>query len=109
MPRRGLAAAVGMSRSSFAREFTAAFGMSPMAFVAKTRLHHAAEMLRATNMPVKVIAASIGFSSRSHFSRAFRDSYGADPSAFRRTSIEADTGHPAMAPHAVPNGAGAVA
>lgn len=80
----GLAAAVGMSRSSFARDFTAAFGMSPMAFVARTRLHHAAEMLRTTNMPVKAIAAAIGFSSRSHFSRAFRDGYGVDPSAYRR-------------------------
>lgn len=80
----GLAAAAGMSRSAFAREFTTAFGMSPMAFVARTRLHHAAEMLRTTNLPVKAIAAAIGFSSRSHFSRAFRDGYGVDPSAYRR-------------------------
>lgn len=80
-----LASIAGMSRSAFAREFSHAFGMSPMEFVAKTRLHNAAEMLRSTNMPVKVIAASIGFSSRSHFSRAFRDGYGADPSAYRRT------------------------
>lgn len=81
-----LASAAGMSRSAFAREFSQAFAMSPMAFVAKTRMHHAAEMLRSTTMPVKVIAASIGFSSRSHFSRAFRDAYGADPSAYRRAA-----------------------
>lgn len=83
-----LASIAGMSRSAFAREFSQAFAMSPMAFVARTRLHHAAELLRSTNMPVKVIAATIGFSSRSHFSRAFRDAYGADPSAFRRTDVE---------------------
>ena len=91
-----LASSAGMSRSAFAREFSHAFGMSPMEFVAKTRLHNAAEMLRSTNMPVKVIAASIGFSSRSHFSRAFRDGYGADPSSYRRTAgqqvAEASTG-----------------
>lgn len=81
-----LAATAGMSRSAFAREFSQAFAMSPMAFVARTRLHEAAEMLRSTNMPVKVIAASIGFSSRSHFSRAFRDVYGVDPSAYRRNA-----------------------
>ena len=80
-----LGAVAGMSRSAFAREFTAAFSMSPMEFVAKTRLHHAAEMLRSTNLPIKVIAASIGFRSRSHFSRAFRDAYGSDPSKFRKT------------------------
>lgn len=79
-----LAAAAGMSRSSFAREFGLAFGMSPMAFVARTRLHQAADMLRTTNVPVKVIAATIGFSSRSHFSRAFRALHGVDPSAYRR-------------------------
>ncbi len=81
-----LASTAGMSRSAFAREFSHAFAMSPMEFVAKTRLHHAAELLRSTNMPVKVIAASIGFSSRSHFSRAFRDCYGEDPSSFRRSA-----------------------
>ena len=80
-----LGAVAGMSRSTFAREFTASFAMSPMEFVAKTRLHHAAELLRSTNLPIKVIAASIGFQSRSHFSRAFRDAYGSDPSKFRKT------------------------
>lgn len=104
-----LASAAGMSRSAFAREFSHAFAMSPMAFVAKTRLHHAAEMLRATNMPVKVIAASIGFSSRSHFSRAFRDAYGADPSAYRRSAIEADTPRPTIAVNGHAGGAHAAA
>lgn len=85
-----LASIAGMSRSAFAREFSHAFAMSPMAFVAKTRLHHAAELLQSTNMPVKVIAASIGFSSRSHFSRAFRDAYGTDPSAYRRGEPEVE-------------------
>jgi len=83
-----LASAAGMSRSAFAREFSRALTMSPMEFVAKTRLHHAAELLRSTNMPVKVVAATIGFSSRSHFSRAFRDGYGADPTAYRRSVSE---------------------
>ena len=79
-----LAAVAGMSRSAFAREFSRTFKLSPMEFVARTRLHHAAQMLRSTTVPIKVVAASAGFSSRSHFSRAFRDSYGADPSSFRK-------------------------
>lgn len=80
----GLASIAGMSRSAFAREFSHSFAMSPMEFVARTRLHLAAEMLRSTTLPVKVIAANIGFSSRSHFSRAFRTGYGDDPSTYRR-------------------------
>ncbi len=79
-----LAQRAGMSRSTFARQFTDAFKMSPMEFVAKTRLYHAAELLRSTKLPVKLVAASIGFSSRSHFSRAFRDAYGSDPTQFRK-------------------------
>ena len=80
-----LAAKASMSRSMFARDFQESFKMSPMEFVAKTRLHHAAEMLRSTDVAIKVIAASIGFASRSHFSRAFRSAYGTDPSNFRKT------------------------
>lgn len=91
-----LAAAAGMSRSAFAREFRGKYGMAPMEFVAKTRLHHAAQILRSTTVPIKVIAGSIGFLSRSHFSRAFRDAYGVDPTRFRkettRPELEAPRG-----------------
>jgi AraC family transcriptional activator of mtrCDE len=87
-----LARIAGMSRSAFAREFSTNLAMSPMAFVARTRLHHAAELLTATRLPVKVIAASVGFASRSHFSRAFSAAYGADPSGFRRVAGNAAAG-----------------
>lgn len=79
-----LAAAAGMSRTAFAKAFVMAFDQTPMDFVQKTRLHRAAQLLAATQLPVKVIAASMGFASRSHFSRAFRRAYGADPSAYRK-------------------------
>ena len=55
-----------------------------MEFVAKTRLLRAAELLGSTAVSIKVIAACIGYSSRSHFSRAFRNEYGTDPRQFRR-------------------------
>ncbi|MEO7690850.1 MAG: AraC family transcriptional regulator [Sphingomonas sp.] len=84
-----LAGVAGMSRSAFAREFSHNLAMSPMAFVARTRLHHGAELLRSTRLPVKLIAASIGFASRSHFSRAFASAYGADPSRFRSELAQA--------------------
>lgn len=83
-----LAQTAGMSRSAFARDFSCNLSMSPMAFVAKTRLHHGAELLKSTRLPVKVIAASIGFASRSHFSRAFAAAYGADPSRYRHACAQ---------------------
>jgi AraC family transcriptional activator of mtrCDE len=82
-----LASIVGMSRSAFADDFLAAFAMTPMEFVKKTRMHQAAKLLRSTGTPVKVIADNVGFSSRSHFSAAFRDTYGTDPRSFRRTAM----------------------
>jgi AraC family transcriptional activator of mtrCDE len=89
-----LSAVAGMGRSTFAHHFGAAFSMSPMEFVAKTRMHHAAEMLRSTIISVKVIATSVGFSSRSHFSRAFRAVYGTDPRSFRKSPSAPQGGAP---------------
>lgn len=84
-----LAAKAGLGRSTFARYFRERLGYSPMDFVARTRMHHAADLLRTGETPIKVIAAAIGFSSRSHFSRTFRDAHGLDPSAYRRQHLAA--------------------
>jgi AraC-like DNA-binding protein len=86
-----LARVAGMSRSAFAKTFSETFGETPMDFVLRTRLHHAAELLRITDLPVKAIAASTGFASRSHFSRAFKAAFGADPSAYRSERSAART------------------
>jgi AraC-like DNA-binding protein len=92
-----LAAAAGMSRTAFANAFTGAFGQTPMDFVQKTRLHRAAQLLAFTELPVKVIAVSMGFASRSHFSRAFRRAYGSDPTTYRKHHNRNDIALPANA------------
>jgi AraC-like DNA-binding protein len=89
-----LAEVAGMSRSVFARRFSEAYATSPKEFVAKTRLHHAAQMLRSTPLPIKAIAANMGYGSRSHFSRAFRDAYGLDPTEFRCQTRDQPTDAP---------------
>jgi len=78
-----LASLAGMSRASFAEHFSQAFQQGPIDFVQKARLGIAARLLATTDLPVKVIASSVGYASRSYFSRAFRATYGADPSTFR--------------------------
>ena len=78
-----LASRAGMSRASFAEHFSQAFQQGPIEFVQKARLGIAARLLATTDLPVKVIAGSIGYASRSYFSRAFRAAYGTDPSTFR--------------------------
>lgn len=81
-----LAASAGMSRSRFSHHFSAACHCSPKEFVQAVRLSSAAKLLKGSDLPVKSVAASVGYASRSHFSRAFQAKYGIDPSGFRRTS-----------------------
>jgi AraC-like DNA-binding protein len=85
-----LSADASMSRSMFADRFFALYGQTPFAFVATTRLRNAARLLLISDMPVKSIARSIGYASRSHFSRAFRVAFGQDPTAYRNARIAND-------------------
>jgi len=78
-----LAAVAGMSRAVFQRRFLDITGMTVADFDARLRLHRAALLLVETDLPVKNIAAAIGYASRSHFSRAFRKAMGLDPTSFR--------------------------
>lgn len=80
-----LAALAGMSRSSFNRQFSANYGCSPMEFVQTVRLRVAARMLAGSDLPVKSIAAAVGYASRSQFSRAFTARFGDDPSRYRHS------------------------
>ena len=56
-----------------------------MEFVARTRLDHARNLLLSTQLPVSIVANRVGFISRSHFSRAFRNAFGMDPTKLRKT------------------------
>ncbi|MDZ4307712.1 AraC family transcriptional regulator [Allopontixanthobacter sp.] len=81
-----LARRSGMSRSLFAERFSETFHRPPMDLVRQVRLHRAANLLRATRLPVQIVALSVGYASRSYFSRAFRAAYGDDPRSFRDSS-----------------------
>ena len=78
-----LAALAGMSRASFAERFSQVFNQAPMDFVQRVRLRLAARLLSSTDLPVKIIASTIGYASRSSFSRSFEAVYGAAPTDFR--------------------------
>ena len=78
-----LARIAGISRAGFAERFARAFDQTPIDFVQKVRLRLAAQLLTTTDLPVKVVATSIGYASRSHFSRAFRATYGLEPKRYR--------------------------
>ena len=80
-----------MSRSAFAEKFTAAFGRSPMSLVHHVRMQRAAQLLQQPSLSIDEVAGRVGFSSRSHFSRAFKKHCGTAPAKFR----QADSGNTA--------------
>lgn len=79
-----LADTASMSRSAFAEHFAEAFRRSPMNFVHHVRMQHAARLLQQdATLSVDNVASRVGYSSRSHFSNAFRKHHGLSPTAFR--------------------------
>ncbi|MDX1402143.1 MAG: AraC family transcriptional regulator [Kiloniellales bacterium] len=73
----------GMSRGVFAERFKEAFGRTAIDCLKEVRLRRAGQLLTSTDLPVKTIAARVGFESRSYFSRAFKDFAGVDPASYR--------------------------
>lgn len=80
-----LADSVSMSRAAFAKRFANAYGSGPMELLRDLRMRRAGTLLRDTDLPVKRVAAMVGFTSRSAFSRAFETTTGQPPRAFRAT------------------------
>jgi AraC-like DNA-binding protein len=79
-----LAAAVGLSRSSFALRFRTLVGLPPLDYLVRWRIQLAARALRSTDRTVAAIGASLGYSSESAFSNAFKRVRGQPPSRYRR-------------------------
>ena len=75
-----------MSRSVFARRFHECFDRTPMDYLRDVRLRRAARLLHRADLSVNDVASKVGFASRSHFSRAFRDHFGCAPADFREAS-----------------------
>lgn len=82
-----LAAVAGLSTYHFARQFSARFGESPMAYVRARRLAIAAARLSATDPPSLIdLAFDCRFDSQEAFTRAFARTFGAPPGRYRRLS-----------------------
>lgn len=78
-----LAAAAGLSRAHFSREFRRAFGESPHAYLLTRRLERAATLLRTTDRSVAEICFSVGLSSLGSFTTSFTRTYRMSPTAYR--------------------------
>jgi AraC-like DNA-binding protein len=78
-----MAAAAGLSRAHFSREFRRAFGESPHAYLLTRRLERAAALLRTTDHTVAEICLSVGLQSIGSFTTSFTRHYRVSPTAYR--------------------------
>ena len=93
----GLAAVAGLSAYHFARQFTARFGVSPMAFVREQRMMLAARRLAQARPPALVeLAFDLGFESQEGFTRAFKRAHGVSPGRYRKRAPDLRKDVPAM-------------
>ncbi len=74
-----LARAASTSPRTLARRVHAGLGMSPLAFVQRVRVHHAAHLLETTRESVEAIAARVGYADAAAFRRVFRRHLGESP------------------------------
>jgi len=80
-----LAAAAGLSRAHFSREFRRAFGESPHAYLLTRRLERAAALLRNTDRSVADVCLSVGLTSLGSFTSSFTRAFGISPTVYRRS------------------------
>jgi AraC family transcriptional activator of mtrCDE len=80
---QSLAHSACLSRSAFMARFASVMGRSPMTVLRDLRMRRAAHVLEMNSLSVGEIAHEVGYASRSSFVRAFRQTYGSDPSEFR--------------------------
>jgi len=82
---KSLASRCFYNPSYFSRVFKEKFGVSPVEYITRKRVDHAARLLCETDLTVDEISARSGFTDRSGFYRVFARYTGKTPSEYRKT------------------------
>jgi AraC family transcriptional regulator, regulatory protein of adaptative response / methylphosphotriester-DNA alkyltransferase methyltransferase len=79
-----LAHRIATSRRQLQRVFAEVGRSSFRQHLARVRMRRAAKLLRSSSIPVRDVAASVGYRQPAQFAKAFRRHHGVSPSSFRR-------------------------
>ena len=82
---KALAHLTNLSVSQFERVFRSNFGMTPVKFINRFRVHQACVMLQRSNHTITQIAHDCGFCDHSHLSREFVRIMGKSPGQYRKS------------------------
>jgi AraC family transcriptional regulator len=80
-----LARQAGVSRFHFARQFRLSTGESPMGYLRRVRIERSKSILQTRDSTIAEVAARLGFSDQSHFTRTFGRLVGVSPGSFARS------------------------
>ncbi|CAN5672508.1 helix-turn-helix transcriptional regulator [soil metagenome] len=89
-----LARGVNMSAGHLSRQFKAAYGESPYAYLMTRRIERAMTLLRRGDLNVTEVCFAVGCSSLGTFSTRFTELVGVPPSTYREQSSQATAGMP---------------
>lgn len=84
-----LAKALYMSKSNLCLRFKKEMGQTVEKFISSRKLIEAKNLLSNTDKPLGAIALYLGYSSQSHFTKAFLSSEGQSPSSYRKGTKKA--------------------
>lgn len=89
-----LARGVGMSAGHLSRQFKAAYGESPYAYLMTRRIERAMALLRRGDLSVTDVCFEVGCQSLGTFSTRFSELVGVPPSEYKRQSRDEMAGVP---------------
>jgi len=79
-----LAAAAGMSRSLYCKEFKRLLGETPLVYLTNWRILKSKEFLLENKENISEIAEKVGYQSEAAFNRLFKSKVGETPASYRR-------------------------
>lgn len=90
-----LAEEAGLSKYHLCRSFKKYMAMSPMQFLAATRVERAKKLMVDTSLTITMIAMEVGFNDVSTFISHFRKICGITPTAFKKSLRQSSASPPA--------------
>ncbi len=83
-----LSEAIGLPQTKLQEGFKLLYARTVTEYIRHVRLEAARDLIRSTDMNISEVVYSIGFSSRSYFSKIFKEKYGISPNEFKsRTEL----------------------
>ena len=74
---------VNLNRTYFTALFRKKMYMSPQEYLMKVRMERACSLLKRTDLPIRIIAGSVGYENPLTFSKVFKQKFGVGPKDYR--------------------------